>query len=97
MRSQMKRQGPAPPRHNGGSSSGSSQTPRPGAPWELAAGGELPVEGSLYATGEFLAGKPNPISSTVLRRVALDKIVHHLTLTCSSPRDRAQRLDVVGA
>ena len=86
----LKHQGPATPRNGEPSSQG-----RP--PWELAPGGEWPVEGRHDATGQLVEGRSGPMSRKEIAREALDKLVHHLTLACSWPRDWAQRLDVIGA
>jgi hypothetical protein len=89
----LKRRDPATP-PNGEPSSPPRQ---PEALWELAPGGEWPVEGCHDAAGLLVEGRSGPISRTEIAREALDKLVHHLTLACSWPGDWAQRLDVIGA
>ena len=90
----LKRRGPVAPR-DGEPSSG--QMVSGAAPWELAPGGEWPVEGRHDATGRLVEARSGPVSRKEIAREALDKLVHHLTLACSWPDDWAQRLDVIGA
>ena len=67
------------------------------APWELAETGEWPVEGRHDASGRLVEGRSKPMTRAEIVREALDKVVHHLTLACTWPRDWTQRMDVVGS
>jgi len=85
----LKHQGPAKPRN------GEPSSPRAAA-WELAPGGEWPVEAAMTRPASWLrtigTHEPQEIACE-----ALDKLVHHLTAPARGRRDWAQRLYVIGA